>query len=249
MVKTTKTQFYIGTITYIKDDPLKLLDKPLEYHEVIIDIPGVMEYIKAFPEKGSLDEPKPGDLVLVTVYDPVYYSYNVYQKLKENDFIGFRSSGKMVDITPDKITIGVFEDKPERPYKDEERPDVSQLAHLEMTKDGEITVHAAKIITVNADSDTKIIIKGNTKIEVSGNTDVKVSGNTKIEVSGNTNVEVSGNTDVKVSGNTKINSPSVEVTGGVVKVGNTPLPPQGFCGIPNCIFSGAPHTINQMPST
>ena len=229
MVKTTKTQFYIGTVTYIENDPLQLLDKPLEYHEVLVDIPGVMENLKAYPDRGSLDEPKPGDLVLVTVYDPVYYSYNVYQKLKENDFIGFRSSGKMVDITPEKITIGVFEDKP---YKDDERPDVSQLAHLEMTKDGEITVHAAKVITINADSDVKIVIQGNA--------DVKVSGNSK--------VEVSGNSEIKASGSTKINSPSVEVTGGVVKVGNTPLPPQGFCSIPNCIFSGSPHTINQMPS-
>ena len=110
-------------------------------------------------------------------WDPVYNSYCTYEKLKEDDFVGFRAHGKMVQINHDKIVVGVFDESTE--YKDDEAPDVSAIAHLEMDKDGNITVHAAQNITINGDADCTITIKGNNTVTIDGNLNAKVSGNLK----------------------------------------------------------------------
>ena len=87
-MKTEET-FFAGTITEILDPVL---------YEIKVDIPGVIGGVKAFPIRGEVDEPRVGDFVLLLSLDPVYHSYYLYKKIKENDFIGFRSNGKMVDI-------------------------------------------------------------------------------------------------------------------------------------------------------
>jgi hypothetical protein len=228
-----KPNYYIGTITYVEEDPLELLDKDKLFHEVLVSVPGVFEFVKAYPSRNQLDEPKVGDLVIVCAWDPTFNSYCTYEKLKENDFVGFRAHGKMVHIDHDKITVGVFDEETE--YKDEEAPDVSKLAHLEMDKEGNITVHAAKNITVNGDADCTITIKGN-------NT-VTINGNSEIEVGGNLSAKVSGSADINVSGSTKLTSPDVTVTGGQLTVNGScaPTGSGGFCGIPVCPLTGSPH--------
>ena len=220
--KETNTSFYIGTITYIKDDPEGLLDKDPTYHEIVLDIPGVAEGIKAFPVRGEVDEQKPGDLVIVCVHDPEYFSYNTYQKLKENDFVGFRAHGKMVDITPDYITVGVFE-KGADEYKDAERPDVTPYAHVKLTSAGEIDVHSKGNVTVTNDADVSITISGNSDITINGNCNIKVSGSCNID------------------------SPDVNITGASLTVNGTAAPSGSgpFCGIPACLFTGAPHVGNK----
>ena len=216
MIVENKPSYYIGTITYVENDPLGLLTKDKLYHEAVVAVPGVFENVLAFPARTNLDEPKVGDLVVVCAWDPVYNSYCTYEKLKENDFIGFRSSGKMVQINHDKIVVGVFDESQE--YKDDEIPDVSKIAHLEMDKEGNITVHAAKNITVEGDSNCTITIKGNA------------------------NLKVEGSVEADVKGSTKLTSPDVTITGGKLTIkgsANTDL--QGpFCALKNCVFSGAP---------
>lgn len=231
MIVENKPNFYIGTITYVENDPLGLLQKDKLYHEAVVSVPGVFENVLAFPSRPNLDEPKVGDLVIVCSWDPVYNSYCTYEKLKENDFVGFRAHGKMVQIDNDKIVMGVFDESTE--YKDDEIPDTSKIAHLEMDKDGNITVHAAKNITVNGDADCTITIKGN-------NT-VKIEGNSEIEVEGNLNAKVSGNGDLNISGSTKLTSPDVTITGGQLTVQGkaTPNGLGPFLCTKNCIFSGA----------
>jgi len=237
MIVENKPNYYIGTITYVENDPLGLLTKDKLYHEAVVAVPGVFENVLAFPARTNLDEPKVGDLVVVCSWDPAFNSYCTYEKLKEDDFVGFRAHGKMVQINHDKIIVGVFDESTE--YEDSEAPDTSTLAHLEMDSGGNITVHAAKDITVNGDSECTITIKGNTKITVNGNSEVKVDGDSKFEVG--------GNADIKVGGSSKIDCPDVTITGGklTVKGEATPNAQGPFTCIKNCIFSGATHSSSE----
>lgn len=216
-----ETDYYIGTVTYTENDPDGFLKKSKEFGEIICDIPGVEQSVRAFPKKNELDEPKPGDLVLLHCLDPVYRSYFLYEKLRENDVIGFRSAGKMVDITPDSITIGVFD--PGKKYKDTERPECETSVVLD--KSGNITITSA--------GNTTVTVSGNAVIDCSG--DVSISGS-KVLAKGD---------DVTVSGsNVKVTGGNLTVSGSAAPTGSGP-----FCGIPNCLFTGAPHVGNKVSGT
>jgi hypothetical protein len=234
MIVENKPNYYIGTITYVESDPLGLLTKDKLYHEAVVSVPGVFENVLAFPARTNLDEPKVGDLVVVCSWDPVYNSYCTYEKLKENDFVGFRAHGKMVQINHEKVVVGVFDESTE--YKDDDVPDVSPIAHLEMDKSGNITVHAAKDITVNGDANCTITIKGNNTVTINGNSNIKVDGNL--------NAKVGGNGDLNISGSTKLTSPDVTITGGKINIKGQATPDMNgpFTCVKNCIFSGAPHS-------
>lgn len=254
MMTEHKLDYYLGTITGIVDntekpnpeaDPIKeLLDgHTSQEHIAVATIPGISENIKIYPGRNQIDEPRIGDKVIIAVWDPIYNSYCTYEKLKEDNFVGIRAHGKLIDINHEKITIGVYEEPGE--YDEETTtPDVTQLAHLEITKEGAITIHAAQDITINGDTNCTITIQGDCNLNVSGNTSVKTSGNTNLETSGNTDIKSSGNMNINASGSCKINSPDVTVSGGQMTIRGTATPNmQGpFCGVPNCIFSGAPHS-------
>jgi hypothetical protein len=171
--------------------------------------------------------------VVVCSWDPVYNSYCTYEKLKENDFVGFRAHGKMVQINHEKIVVGVFDEGTE--YKDDDVPDVSKLAHLEMDKSGNITVHAAANITVEGDSNCTITIKGNVSLTVEGNVKEKISGNVESDINGNLSVTANGSTE--------LSCPDVTVTGGMMSVGGSAAPNGngGWCAIPVCPLNGAVH--------
>ena len=233
MIVENELSYYIGTVTYVENDPLGLLTKDKLYHEAVVSVPGVFENVLAFPARTNLDEPKVGDLVVVCSWDPVYNSYCTYEKLKENDFVGFRSNGKMVQINHEKIVVGVFDEGTE--YKDDDVPDVSKIAHLEMDKEGNITVHAAKNITVNGDKDCTITIKGNASLTVEGNVTEKVNGNVESDIKGNLSANVKGSTE--------LSCPDVTVTGGKMTVGGSAAPNGngGWNAIPICPLTGAIH--------
>jgi hypothetical protein len=231
MIVENKLNFYIGTITHVENDPLGLLKKDKLFHEAVVTIPGVAENVLVFPGRNQIDEPKVGDLVVVCSWDPVYNSYCTYEKLKENDFVGFRAHGKMVQINHDEITIGVFDES--ETYKDDNVPDVSKLASMKMTKDGEIKVHAKSDITVDADSNVTITIKGNANVKVDGNAELKVSGNVSIKGSKNINVEASSTLTTK--GKTWVGN-----NGTVAGTGTGP-----FCSIPICPLVNIPHVGNE----
>lgn len=257
MIVENKPNYYIGTITYVESDPLGLLTKDKLYHEAVVSVPGVFENVLAFPARTNLDEPKVGDLVVVCSWDPIYNSYCTYEKLKENDFVGFRSNGKMVQINHEKIVVGVFDESTE--YKDDDVPDVSPIAHLEMDKSGNITVHAAANITVNGDADCTITIKGNNTVTINGNNSVKIDGNSSLEVGGNLNAKVSGNMEADVKGNmsvdvkgsTELSCPDVTITGGNLTVsGQANTDMNGpFCALKSCVFSGAPQVGSLVSGT
>lgn len=217
-METPKIDFYLGSVHEVIDRVT---------YEITADIPGVAQEVKAYPwSRGEMDEPVAGNLIYLIALDPVYHSVYLYMKAKENDFIGIRSNGKMIDITPDYISMGVYET--ETTSKDGERPDLSK-SYCKMDSEGNIEIMAT----------------GNEKIEIKGDSEVKVSGNVK--------VEVSGNADIKVSGKTTIDSPEVNITGGKLTTpngGNAVANGMGgFCGVKNCIFSGVPHISNEISNT
>ena len=184
--------YYLGIVVAV--DNHELLKKSKEHREVVVDVPGVMEGILAYPKSCELDEPKVGDPVILECLDQMYKSYFTYYKLKENNFIGIRAAGKCISITPDTITIGVF-DK-DSAYKDDETPKMK----------------------------TKVVIDsdGNVSVESAGKIDIKADDDISIDGGGN---------------NITISNAIFKTNGGVSNADGQ----GGFCGIPICPFTGAPH--------
>jgi len=173
-------EFFLGTVKdrYTDNDTSK------EDFIILVDIPGVAENVKAFPTKDNLDEPKVGDQVLLTSYDSFYHSYFTYRKLKENDFIGFRAAGKMIDITPEKITIGVFDNNNDS-YDDGERPDCSNYSSIEMDKNGNITIHAQKNLKIDIDGQTDLTVQGDINVTSKGKVTIKGAPKIQLNTGGN----------------------------------------------------------------
>ena len=192
--------YYLGIVVAV--DNHELLKKSKEHREVVVDVPGVMEGILAYPKSCELDEPKVGDPVILECLDQMYKSYFTYYKLKENNFIGIRAAGKCISITPDTITIGVFDKN--STYKDDETPKMK----------------------------TKVVIDsdGNVSVESAGKIDIKADDDISIDGGGN---------------NITISNATFKTNGGVSNADGQ----GGFCGIPICPFTGAPHvssTINNI---
>lgn len=209
----TERLYYLGVVKNIIEDEDSGITK--EYGIIEADIPGVIQGIRAFPKRNELNEPKPGDAILLLCLDPILNSYWIYERIKENNFIGIRAAGKMIDITPDYISIGIFDKDSE--YKEDERPEMKTYL----------------------------------KLDSEGNLEIKTEGNTNIEVKGDTNIETSGTTDIKSNGACTINSPDVKVTGGKLTVNGAGVAngQGGFCGLPNCLFTSAPHVTNTITGT
>lgn len=224
---TYKPDFYLGVVTGFKEGTEK------EEHIITADIPGIATDIIAYPLGNAADEPKSGDNIILICLDPVYQSYYVYQKLKESNFIGYRSSGKMIDITPDSVTIGIFD--PEAEYKDGERPETT--SSIVIDKDNNITITGANI-SINVEdgscditADTCNIYSSECNVEADN---VNLKGVTKIE--GDT-IDLKGVTTI--DGNTTIKGGTLQANGTAAPTGSGP-----FCGIPVCPFTGAPHVGN-----
>lgn len=213
-----KDQYYTGTITEIIDPVL---------YQIKVDIPGIVEGVPAFPMRGEIDEPRVGDFVLLRSLDPVFNSYFLYQRLKENDHIGFRSNGKMVDITPDYITIGIFD--PSIEYNDvsqngKYRPEVTDWIKLD--KDGNLDINLRINSTIKIGGDSSISVEGNCTMDITGDATVK---SPNITVEGSTVTITGGTLITKGSSNTDMSGP--------------------FCGLKNCAFSGVPHSGSTVSGT
>lgn len=231
-------QYYTGTIVEIVDPVL---------YQIKVDIPGFNKGLSAFPMRNEIDEPRVGDFVLLYSFDPLYNSYFLYQKIKENDFIGFRSNGKMVDITPDYIAIGIFDPTVEYNDKGENyRPELTDWIKLD--KDGNLDINLRVNSNINLVGSTKVTISENCEVEVTGNSTVTVSGDSSMDVSGNSTISVGGNCDISVTGSTKLKCPDITVSGpGKLTMSGTTSPGMGpFNCLPNCAFSGVPHGGNMV---
>ena len=226
-----KDQYYTGTVVEIIDPVL---------YQIKVDIPGIAVSVKAFPMRGELDEPRVGDFVLLKSLDPVFNSYYLYQKIKENDFIGIRSNGKIVDITPDYVMLGIFD--PTIEYNDRSenyRPDSEGNGMvtdwIKLDKDGNLTIN----------------LRANSNINIVTDSSITIGGNSSIEVGKDAVINVSGKTDITCPEITVTSSSKITLTGGgSLETGSgascSPTSTGGFCGIPVCPFSGAPHVGNMI---
>jgi hypothetical protein len=124
--------------------------------------------------------------------------------------------------------------------------------------DGEISVEHKKgdnaKITV---FDTELVIKQGevsikpkkTTIEVDGDAEIRTSGKTTIEASGDTTVK-GKNVNVEATSSATVKAAQVRITGGTLQVNGSSAPGSGpFCGLPACLFTGAPHTGNMVSGT
>ena len=106
------------------------------------------------------------------------------------------------------------------------------------TKDGSSSIN----IKPDNSLEIKNLDKSTVIIDKDGNITINNNGKIEIKTEGDTKIETSGKTHIKSKGDTTIDSPKVEITGGQVKIKGNVTPTSGpFCGIPNCLFTGAPH--------
>lgn len=212
---------FIGKITEVVDKDL---------YTIKVDIPGYQRGLKAFPKRGEVDEPRVGDVVILQELDPIYKSYYLYSKLKENKFIGIRARGKVLQMNEQEVVIGIFD--PEEEYFDDPsdmegaRPATS---FIKVDKEGSIII--------NAEKDLKIDIAGTSTVTLSG--DITINADSNITINSNSKAIINGNNiDVNASGQLKISG------GGTVRMAGSATPsttPGPFNCIPTCPFSGAPH--------
>jgi hypothetical protein len=89
----------------------------------------------------------------------------------------------------------------------------------------------------SADAGTITIKIANASIVLKNGGDIEVTtaANIKVKADGNCNIEASGSCEVK--------SPKVTITGGQCTIDGSVAPTGkgAFCGIPACLFTGAPH--------
>ena len=211
-METPKLDFLLGVIQEVKDRVT---------YEVTVKIPGIGDELKAYPySRGEMDEPVPGNLVYLLSIDPMYHSAFLYLKAKENDFIGIRSNGKCIDITPEYISIGVYPE--DKTWEDSEHPDL-ETSMIKMDNSGNIEVMAS--------GDSTVKISGSAKIEVTGDCELKVSGKATID-----------SPEVNITGG-KLTTPN----GGVASP--TGPGQGGFNCLTACLFSGAIHNSNSISNT
>lgn len=218
-----KPTYYTGTVVGIDEENKELW-------KITVDIPGVIKGVPALPVRNQLDEPKVGDFVLLRCLDDHFGSLYLWEKLKEDTFIGFRAAGKEVNITPDFITVGIYDIETE--YTDDVIPEPT--TYVKIDKEGNIEIKAGNEL---GDGKITIIATGDISIETTeGNLTQKVKGNVTQEIEGTTSitckdVTIESKSDVEIKGGCTV------IMDGTVTPGST----GGFCGLPACAFSGAPH--------
>lgn len=196
---TTKQQveYYIGFVKEVIDPVL---------YEIKVNVPGHFDGVRAFPTRNNIDEPRIGDFVILRSFDPIYHSFFLWEKTKENGFIGFRSNGKMISITPDYIEMSVFDSKWNDDQKDENYVP-TPTSWVQLDKDGNLDISLNgdhSMLTINAADQADIYLNGDFKVWSGGNIDIQASGNckvqaTKIEASASM-MEIKGPGILKVKG-------------------------------------------------
>lgn len=151
----TETNYLLGIVRAIDSEGDERLKNSKEYHEIICDVPGIIIGAHCFPKSGEIDEPRIGDQVLLLDLDPLYHSYMIYEKLKEDDFIGFRASGNVMSITPEGMTIGTYniDDAGQESWESKDEPEsLNASISLEKSSDDNdnIELKAAGVIKLDA---------------------------------------------------------------------------------------------------
>jgi len=217
----------------------KVLDQDL--YKIEVDIPGKQERLKAFPFRGEVDEPRVGDVVFLRELDPIYHSYYLYEKLKENKFIGIRARGKKILMSEELIQIGIFPPDTSNSNENIRFPDTLNGDWYDNKSEEDPTPSCTSWLQIDKGGNIDIEMEGAGTMHISADHTVKIDGACSIEVANDANINVSGSTTLK-SPNVEING-NVTVTGGTftAKGDGTPETKGAFCAIPSCLLTGAPH--------
>lgn len=125
--------------------------------------------------RGEVDEPRVGDAVLLRELDPIYHSYYLYEKLKENKFIGLRSRGKVLRMSESEISIGIFDPSDDSWFdkNDGEDSTPAPTSWIRIDSEGNIDIKAGGTVNINVSGDTSIVSEGSCTID---SPDVKITG-------------------------------------------------------------------------
>jgi phage baseplate assembly protein gpV len=135
-------------------------------------------------------------------------------------------------IDEDSANLSVFDGEVKIEHKKGDNAKITVFDTELTIKKGEVSVKPKK-----------------TTIEVDGDAEIKTSGKTTIEATGDTTVK-GKNVNVEATAKVTVKAPQVLVTGGQFQVNGTAAPSTGpFCGLPNCLFTGAPHGGNIVQGT
>ena len=220
----------------------KVLDPDL--YTVEVDIPGEQERLKAFPFRGEVDEPRVGDVVFLREFDPIYHSYYLYEKLKENDFIGIRARGKKIWMKEDFIQIGIIPPDANNSTGAKSFPDTVAGEWYDDQSGADKTPSCTSWVKIDKEGNIDIEMEGSGHMHITGDHKVEIDGGLTVKIGADAKIEVSGSADVTVSGSAKLTSPDVTITGGQLTT-NGSVAPQGtgaYCGLPFCVFSGCPQS-------
>ena len=160
--------------------------------------------------------------------------YGTGEETKENPELHLRLFEKTTldVIDEDSANLSVFDGEVKIEHKKDDNAKITVFDTELIIKEGEVSVKPKK-----------------TTIEVDGDAIIKTSGKTTIEATGDASVK---GQNVKVEATTKatVQAPQVQITGGQLQVNGAATPSTGpFCGLPNCLFTGAPHGGNIVQGT
>lgn len=228
------TTWYLGEIVEIVDR--------LTY-EIKVSIDGIVDKKPAFPFRCENDEPHVGDFVICKNIDPVYQSMYLYQKLKEDEFVGFRSNGKAVDVTPQYIEMRVykFDEARDSQAAHDEWEQPKFISRIQIDKEGHIYIDTRPgNVFINIDGNVEQTITGNVTSTIQGNVDSTVEGNVTSVIKGNAKIEVGGKTDLDSSGPCTITSPKTTLT----DLKAIPGTSGSLNCVPVCPFTGVKHYLD-----
>lgn len=216
--------------------------------KITADIPGVISGVNAFPIRGDCDEPKPGDPIILLGLDPLYNSYFLYWKLKENDFTGFRVKGRQISFQESGIRISIDEPESSEGEGEEEEGGNSKESDAKVL-DGEVSR-----IDLDTEGNIEVINKSGAfmKLDSDGNLEANngQTGKLSITSDGVVRAETAETSSIELDGQGNIN---IEIRSGTVKLkgfGTLELPktmlangiiPTGFLSEPLSLPAGSPH--------
>lgn len=99
------------------------------------------------------------------------------------------------------------------------------------------------LIKDEGDDNVKVTIKIDEEGSITVNTEKDIS----VSAKGNASVVAEGDVTVEAKNNATVKSQNTKLTGGIVEIGGavTPNGQGALCGIPYCVYSGAPQTGKQ----
>lgn len=122
---------------------------------------------------------------------------------------------------------------------------LDEIGELSLKGDS-IVINSGKIIINTKLNDIEVYAKQNIELSSVKNVFIETKN---IKMKANTVTILVGNTEVVVSSNgVSINSSKITLNGATTINGIQPGTSPGFCSLPKCLFSGAPHTINTVGS-